>query len=271
MSQTKLSVQLYSVAEAIAQDAEGTLTRLAQMGLRNVEGVGITENPKQLRATLAALDLRMPTAHAPFLSDELRFGEHVMEVPAFEQSLEAAALLGVELLIDPMVTPERWATQQGVDELADRMNERARVAAEHGLRVGYHNHSLEFHHRFEEKYALEYFAEQLDEGIALQVDVFWAAIGGADVPALLERLGDRVRALHVKDGLLGADPMRPEHLGDMSLLDQRAAGQGELDFPAVLAAAPFAEYAVIEFDVYPGDIFEGIESSVRFFNESGLQ
>ena len=34
----------------------------------------------------------------------------------------------------------------------------------------------------------------------LEVDTYWAAVGGQDVAALLGRLGDRVRYLHVKDG-----------------------------------------------------------------------
>ena len=34
----------------------------------------------------------------------------------------------------------------------------------------------------------------------LEVDTYWASAGGADVPALLGKLGDRVEALHVKDG-----------------------------------------------------------------------
>ena len=37
-------------------------------------------------------------------------------------------------------------------------------------------------------------------GVVLEVDTYWAFAGGADVPALLRRLGDRVAALHVKDG-----------------------------------------------------------------------
>ena len=43
-------------------------------------------------------------------------------------------------------------------------------------------------------------ADQLDDAVLLEVDTYWAAVGGQDVPALLGRLGDRVRYLHVKDG-----------------------------------------------------------------------
>ena len=50
------------------------------------------------------------------------------------------------------------------------------------------------------RHGLEVLAEQLDPAVVLEVDTYWAYVGGADVPALLERLGDRVVALHIKDG-----------------------------------------------------------------------
>lgn len=271
MTKTQLSVQLYSVFAEFSADPEGTLQRLQAMGLRNVEGVGITENTAGLKALLESTGLHVPTAHSNFLSDEIRFGEHVIEVPPFEASLDAAAELGVEILIDPMVAPERWASKDEIAKTAELMNGLSAKAAERGIRLGYHNHSMEFHHSFDGQFALEYFASLLDPTVVLEVDVFWAATGKASVPELLRGLGDRVRALHVKDGIIGADPLSSEFMGQMDLLDQRIAGQGDLDFVAILDAAPQAEYAVIEFDSFAGDIFEGVEGGVRFFNEMDVR
>jgi sugar phosphate isomerase/epimerase len=69
---------------------------------------------------------------------------------------------------------------------------------------------------------------------------------------LLRRLGDRVRAIHVKDGALATDAT-----------GQAPAGQGSVPIAEVLAAAPDA-LRVIEFDAYDGDIFEGITASHAF-------
>jgi sugar phosphate isomerase/epimerase len=86
----------------------------------------------------------------------------------------------------------------------------------------------------------------------LEVDTYWAAAGGADVPALLTSLGGKVRALHVKDGDLATDAS-----------GQVPAGQGRAPVDEVLAAAP-AALRVIEFDQYAGDIFEGIAASFAY-------
>ena len=101
--------------------------------------------------------------------------------------------------------------------------------------------------------------------------VAMAATAGQDVEALLGRLGDRVIALHVKDGVPGVNPFAPDAAPfEPSQLVQTAAGQGELPLAAYIAAAPALEYAVIEFDHYRGDIFDGIAQSVSFLRSNGL-
>jgi sugar phosphate isomerase/epimerase len=73
------------------------------------------------------------------------------------------------------------------------------------------------------------------------------------VPALLGRLGDRVVALHLKDGPLTG-----------VTADQLPLGSGDLPAAAILAATTALEVPVIEFDNYAGDIFDGIRSSYGY-------
>ena len=141
-----------------------------------------------------------------------------------------------------------------------------------GLKVGYHNHAQEFVADIDGINGYEYFASLLDDEVALELDLFWAATARVDVTALLGRLGDRVKALHVKDGVIGENPFVVGSAGlDKSTLDQRSAGQGELPLLDYLAAAPACEYAVIEFDFFPGDIFDGVRGSVEFLNANGIK
>ena len=268
MPTPELSIQLYSVRDAYQADLPGTLDKLAKIGLRNVEAFGFVGRAAELRAALDAAGLRAPSGHAPFLSDQLRFGDTVVDVPPFESVLDDAAELGIEILIDPMIGPERWKSRDEVEKTADRLNAVVDRAAERGIRVGYHNHSQEFHHSFDGLTAYETFVSLLDERVLLEVDVFWAATGKQDVVALLERLGDRVRLLHAKDGIIGADPFLD---GPDTVLDQRVAGTGDLDLPAILAAAPSAEFAVIEFDTFDGDIFDAISQSADFLRAEGVR
>ncbi len=92
----------------------------------------------------------------------------------------------------------------------------------------------------------------------LEVDTYWAAVAGQDVPALLGRLGDRVRYLHVKDGpVTKDDPMT-------------AVGEGRMPVAAVLAACPSAEWHVVELDRCATDMLTAVRDSLTWLTSHGL-
>lgn len=279
MTSPALSVQLYSVREPLAADLDATLARLAAMGLRDVEAFDFVDKAEALAAAFAKNGLRARTGHASLLSEGLGLDDPALSAeeqagpPKQDAVFAAATTLGLEIVIDPFVAPDRWLTEEAVTDTATRLNDAAERAADHGLRVGYHNHSQEFVASFGGQSAYEFFVDQLRDDVVLEVDLYWAATGRQDVPALLGRLGDRVKALHLKDGVVGEDPFQPGAARmDATKLDQRPAGEGDLPLLDYLTAAPSTEYGVIEFDYYAGgDIFDGVEQSVRYFHTHGLQ
>jgi sugar phosphate isomerase/epimerase len=227
------SVQLYSVRDAVAEDLDGAVARLAEIGLEHVEPYAFHERTEEYGRALAAAGLTAPSGHAPVIGSD-----------APEAIFDAAVTLGMATVIDPFVPAEHWQTAEQVADLAERVNGLAVLAAERGLEFGYHNH------------AWELFVGHLDPAVVLEVDTYWAQVGGADTPALLAALGDRVRLVHVKDGTLDGD-----------VEAQQPAGSGEVDVPAILAAAPRAT-RVIEFDAYAGDVFAGIARSFAWLAEN---
>ena len=240
----ELSVQLYTVREALAADADQTLERLAGLGFRQVEPFGLLSYADQLRAGLSRHGLTAPTTHQQLAGADL------------DAVFGTARDLGIGTVIEPHVDQERWQTESGVIEVAHALNQAAAAAAAYGVRVGYHNHHFELESIIGDRHALEVFADHLAPEVVLEVDTYWAYAGGADVPALLRRLGDRVVALHVKDGDGTLDPST-----------QVAVGSGRLPIRDILAAAPDA-LRVVELDDTAGDVFEAIESSRAFLMSS---
>ncbi|MEV7320646.1 sugar phosphate isomerase/epimerase [Streptomyces sp. NPDC093970] len=267
MSTPRLSVQLYSVRHALEADEDAALGRLAALGLRDVEAFGFVHRAPELADALARHGLSAPTGHAGFLSPERAPAEGT---PTLDETFRAARRLGVEVLFDPFVPAARWADETEIARTAGLLNEAAKRAADHGLRVGYHNHSQEFVHTVAGVNAFDRFAELLAPEVALEVDLFWASAGGYDVVSLLRRLGSRVTALHVKDGPVIDDPFTSGAPFDAADTHQVPAGQGEIALDAALAAAPDAEYAILEFDHYDGDIFEGIATGVAYLAGKGI-
>ncbi|WP_432511520.1 sugar phosphate isomerase/epimerase family protein [Kineococcus sp. SYSU DK001] len=241
----KPSVQLYSVRDAAEQDLAGAVARLAATGLTQVEPYAFHTRAAELKDALAAAGVTAPSGHAS-----------VIDAQNPREVFEAANLLGITTVIDPFIPAERWRTADDVARIADRVNELSALAPEYVLEFGYHNHHWELQTSIEGRSALEVFADRLAPEVVLEIDTFWATVGGADTPALLTALGDRVRFIHVKDGARSTDTST-----------QQPAGRGEIDVRAILAAAPQA-LRVIEFDAYAGDVFDGIAASFEWLQEN---
>ena len=236
----ELSVQLYTLREALAADTDRTLGELAELGFRLVEPYGVPQTAASLQPALARYDLSAPTAHGGFLGADQ------------DQVFTATRDLGVQTLIQPSVDPARWQDAAGVTGIAEELNQAAATAAGYGLRVGYHNHHFELESQIDGRHALEVLADQLDPAVVLEVDTYWAYAGGADVPALLGRLGDRVGALHVKDGD-----------GSLNTKAQTAVGSGTLPVLDFIAAAPDA-LRVVELDDTEGDRMAAVAASREY-------
>jgi sugar phosphate isomerase/epimerase len=240
------AVQLYSVREQLPLDRKGVLQRIAAAGYGAVETFNVLSDPDGLRADLDAAGLAVCSVHA---------------IPAGEQAaavLAATKTLGAATLIVPHLPAERFATEESVAAVAAELNEMAARAADAGLRLGYHNHDFELSSIVDGQPALELLANSLADGVLLEIDTYWAAVGGQDVPALLRRLGDRVRFLHVKDGPINKqDPMT-------------AVGAGQMPVGEILAAAPSAEWHIVELDSCATDMLTALEDSLRWLAEHGL-
>jgi sugar phosphate isomerase/epimerase len=272
VAQPEASVQLYSLAEEFSADMSGSLDRLAAIGLKNVEAFDFVGRPKEIRAALDGAGLASPTGHAPLLSDTLWTPDGSIPTPKPEVVFEAAATIGMKTVIDPFVAPDRWLTEDGVEDIAERINAAAEVAASFGLTVGYHNHAQEFIASFDGQTAYERFIALTEDRVAIELDLFWALTGGQDVPALVARLGDRLIAQHVKDGVVPAsNPFAPDAAPFSSdSLDQRRAGAGDVPLAESLRAATALQYAVIEYDHAPGDVFEDVAASYSFLIDGGF-
>ncbi|HEU5417766.1 MAG TPA: sugar phosphate isomerase/epimerase, partial [Streptosporangiaceae bacterium] len=146
-----------------------------------------------------------------------------------------------------------------VAEVARDLNEMAaRIGAE-GLLLGYHNHDFELSSLIGGRPALEVLAGQLDDSVLLEVDTYWAAVGGQDVAALLRRLGDRVGYLHVKDGPVVS---RADYM--------TAVGAGRMPVAEILAASAAPQWHIVELDRCATDMMTAVGDSLTWLVSQGL-
>ena len=240
------ALQLYTVREELASDRRGTLTRIAGFGYAAVEPFNVLDDPAGLRADLDAAGLAVCSMHA---------------MPAGDQAaavLSAATTLGTDTVIIPYLPPSRFADRASVLALAAELNEIAAHAADQGFRIGYHNHDHELASAVAGRPALEVLADALDDRVLLEVDTYWAAVAGQDVPSLLGRLGERVRYLHVKDGpVTRDDPMT-------------AVGTGRMPVASILAAGSPGQWHIVELDRCATDMMTAVADSLAWLAARGL-
>jgi sugar phosphate isomerase/epimerase len=241
MSHENLSVQLYTVRNALAEDFDGTLAQIAGFGYTQVEPFQFVNFLDGLR-NLGKHGLSAPTTHVGLLSGDQ------------DEIFAAAKELGITTVIEPAVRDQHWQSEEAIKATASQLNAAAEKAAEHGLRVGYHNHWWELEAKVDGRHGLEVLADNLAPEVVLEVDTYWAYAGGADVPALLRRLGDRVVALHVKDGDGSTDTKK-----------QVAVGSGSLPVWDFIDVAPDA-LRVVELDDSSGDLLEAIRDSRTYLS-----
>ena len=247
MTASPPALQLYTVREQMATDRRAVVARVAALGYGAVEPFNILNDPDGLRAELDAAGLRACSAHA---------------VPAGDQAdavVRAARTLGTDTIIVPYLDPARFADSGSVAAVARDLNEMAARIADDGMRLGYHNHDFELSALIGGTPALEVLASQLDDGVLLEVDTYWAAVGGQDVAALLGRLGERVRYLHVKDGPV---VNRDDYM--------TAVGAGRMPVAEILAACPSAEWHIVELDRCATDMMTAVGDSLAWLAGQGL-
>lgn len=240
-----LALQLYTVRAETAKDMLGTLARVAGMGYQAVEFAGDGGVPvAELRAALDGHGLRTVGCHVKLTDWEERQDEALAEVAA----------LGGRYALIPWVPEERRSGLEAAQRLAADLNRWGAAAQAAGLGFGYHHHNFEFvplPGAGGGRALFDVIVEETDPALVkLELDVYWAVHAGQDPIALLRRLGERAPLLHLKDMAAGPDKA------------DRPVGEGTIDWPAVLAAAPHAEALIVEQD-NPADPLADSERALR--------
>ena len=217
-------VMMYTVLEQARADLEGTLARLAAIGYRGIETYGLVEHfgPARVRRAIDAAGLVLTSAHAPFPAGDQA-----------ERILDENAELGAEVLVWSMERAE-FDSPQAISHGLRRVNEAAERAAARGMRIAYHNHFAEFAQFFDGRQAYDLLLAELDDRVLVELDAYWAVLGGADAAEVVTRLGDRIRFIHVKDGPgVTADRLPTSYYDDVMV----PVGEGKIDWVRVLDRA----------------------------------
>ena len=257
-----IGVQLYSLREDSEKDFPGVLKFVAETGYKAVEPAGLYGlTPKEFKKMCDDLGLRIASSHGLGLGT-------VADVP---RVVDMLGDLGLKVAVFSFRAPA-FADLDAIKRTADLVNEIQAALARQGVTLVQHNHYFEFE-RIDGELKYDIYA-RLCPNVKFQIDAFWAGNFGAEDPAaMVRRFAPRTVALHLKDGFFESDRSKWKLVnGKVDRgLRLHPLGEGGMDVPAVVAAAPEAvDTLIVELDYCVIDMREGIRRSYAYLKENRL-
>lgn len=189
MKHIPICLQLFSVREELAKDFEGTLAAVKAMGYDGVEFFGAYEKDpsyyKKAASNAGLLIAGWHTQYAAVAPDRLN------DTIAFNKALCN------EFVVVPALPKDLCRSIADWEAVADRFNEISAVLRQNGLRLGYHNHAVEFA-KIDGVTPWYAFFDRADKEIIMQLDTGNAMSGGANVEQVLARYPGRSWSIHIK-------------------------------------------------------------------------
>lgn len=200
-----VGLQLYSVRDDCQKDLVKTISAVSKMGYKGVEFAGYYgRDARTLRQLLDDNGLKCCGTHIgldTLLGDKLA------------QTVEFNRTLGNPYLIVPGLDDKYHSSRKAWRETADIFNDIAGKLKPHGMRVGYHNHTIEFAPMDGEMPWDTFFGNTKKE-VIMQFDTGNAMEGGGDATVFLKKYPGRAATVHVKphskakpNALMGEDEL----------------------------------------------------------------
>lgn len=272
-----IGLQIYTLGPDAGRDIDATFAQVAQIGYRQIELPNLFgKTPAELAAAARGAGLEIVSVHLPLLENSGPMGLTLGSDPA--QVADALGTLGTSWAVAPiLLMPDNFAMGPGESfavaigravaaagedhwkRSADLLNRKAAALAPLGIKVGYHNHNLEFA-PVAGTTGWDIMWRETDPGLVFfEVDTGWIATAGRDPAAFLDGARGRVRLLHVKD--VAADNPTSFAIG----MNPAEVGSGVLDWASILPAAERAGVQHYLVEQEPPFTIPRIEAATKSF------
>lgn len=246
------AIQLYTLRDLTAKDFAGTMKAVAKLGYKFVEtaGYGDLKTAKAAKKAIDDAGLKASSGH---------FGIDLLE-KNIEQVIADAQTLEIDTVVCPWLPEDRRKDARAYEATAKALETAGSHLHQHGIVLAYHNHAFEFD-KFGGKYGLDIlYGNTAPHLVVAEIDVYWVKFAGVDPAEYCDKLGQRVRLLHLKDMAEG-----PE---------KRFApvGTGIIDFKPILKVAEKHDvrWGIVEQDqMYGTPPLEAIETSIENLRKWG--
>ncbi|MBE5786429.1 MAG: sugar phosphate isomerase/epimerase [Clostridiales bacterium] len=180
-------IQLYSVRDTLAKDYYGTLKAMADLGYKMVETITVPGvEASRVGEWCRELGLSVSGTHT---------GAHALTEENLENTIRDHQAMDCRLLIIP---GHDLSTKEKIDEFVALVNRAQPELEKAGITLAYHNHSHEFYPNQDGQIIYHEILNRTK--MKLELDTYWAFNAKKDPVFILDKLGERMIAIHLKDG-----------------------------------------------------------------------
>lgn len=252
-----LGVQMYTLRKytQTIDDLKLSLERIRDIGYRSIQISAFGDlDPETVAGLCRDNELVIGGTHVAW--DRLRFD--------IDKVIAEHQLWGCSHTAVGSIPAKTYLTMQGLHRFIDEATPIAEKLAAHGIDFSYHNHNHEFLQFGGKPWLAHLYDTAPGDIIKAELDTHWILAGGGDPVFWIDKCGDRMPLLHLKDFAVDGDFQRVF----------AAIGKGNMNWDAILAAAarhPIEYYFVEQDNCYGEDEFTCLAQSYDTLRSYGLE
>lgn len=283
MTTAKIGVQAMMLKEKFEElGPYETLKKVSELGYNSVEISQIPmtdENVTEIKRARDEFNLEVASLSANVKPAP---GNDDLETN-FDKIVDNCKTLDVDLVRIGMLPFESMKSLETVLDFCREANEYAIKLKEHGIKLYYHNHHVEFK-KYDGKFLLDIIAEECPD-LGFEIDLHWVQRAGASPIDTLKRFAGKVDLIHLKDYRVGDIPeeaFASLDEGDVmtfynaftNIIEFAELGQGSMDYKPIIEQAleSGVRYMLVEQDMlYGRDPFDCLADSRDHLIELGYE
>lgn len=246
MSGFKIALQLYSIRHDCEKDLEKSLKAVAEMGYEGVELAGnYGKSAKEWKELLDKFNLKVAGAHVPI---------NLLQGEEFKNTVEFYRTLETKYIVIPALPKEMTQSKDDWLKIADTFNEISEKLKNEGMRLGYHNHMIEFQ-PVDGKWPWYWLFDNLNPDIIMQLDTgnaMHAGVTNDDLIEIIKKYPGRATTVHLKEY--------------SATNDKALVGEGDVDFKKFIKTCEEfgkTDWYIIEQESYAYEPLECVRISIE--------
>ncbi|MCP9767723.1 sugar phosphate isomerase/epimerase [Lacihabitans sp. LS3-19] len=195
----QFGLQLWTVKEDMAKDPKATLKAVADAGYKQLEsftgekGIFWGMTPAEFKTYTRDLGMQMISSH---INPDFTTKKETED--EFKKLVDDCASIGVSYVLNPF--PGEIKTSDEWKKITEGLNRQGEITKAAGIKMGYHNHHIEFSPTSDGSLPEEIMLKGTDpELVAFELDLYWIVKAGQDPEKWLKEYANRFKLVHVKD------------------------------------------------------------------------